>query len=126
MHPLAFMTTWLMGAASAGDKEARAGLNLIYPALVADLSWDLEQMRSGIVKSNKADIDDGLRRLLGGIGASNGETCTKTIIRTLKAMTGEYAARTVASAAMTLPKNKLIPALKEMLAVLEQEKEAKP
>lgn len=119
MHPLAFMTTWLMGAASAGDKEARAALNLMFPALVADLSWDLEMMRSGIVKNIPNDIREGLRRILGGLAPNNGDSCTKHIIHMLKAQTGEYAARVVATAAMTLPKDKLVPALKDMLAVLE-------
>lgn len=120
MHPLAFMTTWLMGAASAGDKEARAALSLMFPALVADISWDLELMRSGIVNNKTGDIQDGLRRILGGMALNSGDTCTKHIIKTIKAMSGEYAARAIASAAMTLPKEKLIPALEDMLAVLKK------
>ena len=121
MHPLAFMTTWLMGAASAGDKEARAALSIAYPALVMEIDWSLEQMRIGIVKNLPGEIQEGLRRLLGGVSIMNGDTCTKTIIKTMRGLSGEYAARIVASAALTLPKEKLLPALRDMLAVLEQE-----
>ena len=120
MHSLEFMTTWLLGAASTGDKKARAGLTYIFPSLVGELSWDLEMLRSGVVNGNAQDISQAITKLLGGFAKPDGLSCTDFIIQTIKQTQGEYAARTVAAAAMTLPKDKLIPALKDMLAVLEK------
>lgn len=125
MHPLAFQITWLLGAASAGDKEARAALNMAYPALVADVSWDLEMIRTGVVKSQPRDIDDGLQKMMKGFAKNAGETCTQAIIRSMKLATGEYAARVVASAATTLPKDKLIEQMENILAVLKSNGDGK-
>ena len=123
MHPLAFSVSWLLGAASTGGdaaKRAREALSLVYPSLTGDLSWSLEQLRAGVVNNQALDIDNGLQGLLGGFRKNQGESCTDCIIRSVKTAQGEYAARAVSAACMTLPPDKLLPTLKDMVAVLEK------
>lgn len=97
----------------------------MYPALVAELSWGLEQLRSGVVNSVAADIDAGMTAMNGGLPKLNGETCTASVIRCLRERQREYAVRAVAAGAMTLPADKLVPLLKEMLAVMERHEKPK-
>lgn len=120
MPPLAFQLVWLFGAAASGDKAARAALGACYPTLVAELSWDLEVMRSGIVNNKQEDICIGFKKLMGGVAKMSGKTCTQTIVENMQREQSCFAARTAIATSHLLPREKLLPLLKEMVHVLEQ------
>lgn len=113
-----------MGAASAGDREARDSLDKVYPSLVMEHGWDLELLRSGIVKGVRNDIDNGFRRLNGDVAKIAGETCTKAIIRALRSSQLSHGARAVVASAMLLPDDKLLKIVLEVADALKEAQKA--
>lgn len=122
MNPMAFVTTWMLGAASTGNKQAEQILHEMYPTLVAECSYYLEVLRSGYLKRNNTDVRDGLKAMLGGFEKKDGETCLACIIRYIRTNIEEHVARACMASSMKMNKGELLSHLKDLVKVLEDDK----
>lgn len=123
MNPLLFQVSWLLGAASAGDKNARQALHLIYPALIMAHSYSLEQLHSGVVNNKVIEIEEGLRSLLQGYEKLPGETCTQCIIRCVTENMRDYGRAALAAASHTMSKELWVPMMRSMLKSIDEEEQ---
>jgi hypothetical protein len=114
MHPLEAQTVWLLGAAAAGDKDARAALTIVPAESLADINRGLLNMRDALVEKNVELFRQWFPRLF-GVRLKSGERATAGVIRAIAQADVEWAVRSVAMATTTLPPDKLIERL-EFLA----------
>jgi hypothetical protein len=114
MHPLEAQTVWLLGAASAGDKDAHAALSIIPAESLADVQRPLLTFRDAVVENNAQLFREVFPRIF-GVRLKPGERATAGVIRAIAEADVEWAVRSIAMATTTLPAEKLIERL-EILA----------
>lgn len=119
MHPLEAQTLWLLGAASAGDKEAKNSLGLIPIEPLADVYKPLLNLRDAVMDNN-ADLFRKTFPVIFRVELKQNERATAGIIRALAHADVEYAVRAMTMATTTLPTEKLIERLEVLVEALKK------
>lgn len=122
MHPLEAQTVWLLGAASAGDKEAEKALNNIPEEALADIHRPLLTLVRSLQDKNGKIFKEVFGRIF-GTEIKNGDRATCAIIKAIEAAEIEWAVRSIGFATVTLPTPQLIERLEGLAKVLKDRAE---
>lgn len=117
MHTLEAQTLWLLGAASAGDKEAEKALACLPEEALSDIHRPLLTLVRSLQDKNGKIFRDVFTRIF-GTDLRNGERATAGIIRAVQTAEIEWAVRSIGFATVALPRPQLIERLEGLAKVL--------